>query len=156
MPRKGDRRPLLDRLMGRIEARGSCWQWIGRLDVGGYGVGWVHDETQKGLSRKAHRLVWETLVGPIPTGLTLDHLCRNRACVNPMHLDPVSQRTNILRGEGLAARNALKVACPKGHPYDESNTRLEYGGRRVCIECARAKGRRQAAKRRAVRDGLHA
>lgn len=63
---------------------------------------------------------------PIPDGLVLDHLCRNRACINPNHLEPVSTRVSILRGEGVMARHARKTHCPHGHPYDEPNTWVKY------------------------------
>lgn len=75
----------------------------------------------------AHRAIYETLVGPIPAGLTLDHLCRNRWCVNPQHLEPVTARENVLRGEGLSARRARQTNCKRGHALTVDNV---YAGRR--------------------------
>ena len=80
-----------------------------------------------------HRLVYELFVGSIPVGLTLDHLCRVRHCVNPAHLEPVTLAENTLRGEGPTAVNSRKTHCPKGHPYDVMDS-----GRRRCLVCRRA------------------
>ena len=86
---------LAERLTDKIDARGDCWEWTAATGGKGYGYGWCsNDKRMKG----AHRLIWELLVGPIPEGLTLDHLCRNKLCVNPDHLEPVTHQVNILRG----------------------------------------------------------
>jgi hypothetical protein len=69
----------------------------------------------------AHRFAYSVLVGPIPDGLQIDHLCRNEMCVNPEHLEPVTQRINMLRGTGPQAVNAQKTHCPKGHPLSGNN-----------------------------------
>ena len=71
----------------------SCWIWTGAKDHGGYGVHWVGG----GVSRRAHRLAYEWGIGPVPEGMTLDHLCRTRACVNPAHLDPCTAGENAAR-----------------------------------------------------------
>jgi len=88
------------------------------------------------------------LVGPIPAGLQLDHLCRNRACVRPDHLEPVRSRENTLRGFGPSAINARKTVCAHGHPFDEANTGRSPNGRRFCRECGRIRARAYQARRR--------
>lgn len=84
----------LDRIMRKRELVGACWSFGGALTRAGYGVVGVELRTVY-----VHRYVYERLVGPIPTGLVIDHLCRNRACFNPDHLEPVTQRENCLRGD---------------------------------------------------------
>ena len=101
-----------------------------------------------GTAKKAHRVSWELLVGPIPEGLELDHLCRNHGCVNPDHLEPVTHAVNVRRGRGGTSW-AQKKHCPQGHPYDDANTYL-YRGRRSCRECSRQKCLRQYRRRRAA------
>jgi hypothetical protein len=82
-----------------------------------------------------HRVSYEAFKGPIPDGLTIDHLCRNRACVNPEHLEPVTMRVNCLRGESPAAVHARKTHCPKGHEYSAENTYRHKGNHRMCKLC---------------------
>jgi hypothetical protein len=95
----------------------GCWIWRGWKNPEGYGSTTVARRT-----RLAHRAMYELLVGPIPEGLQIDHLCRTRDCVNPDHLEPVTARENTLRSNAPTAKNARKTHCPKGHPYDEANT----------------------------------
>ena len=111
----------------------GCWLWTGFLNRSGYG--------QYG-RQLAHRIVYEVVVGPIPVGLELDHLCRVKHCVNPEHLDPVIHKVNVLRGVGLTATNSRKTECPQGHAYDETNTIFLKGGGRRCRRCQN--GRRDA------------
>lgn len=103
----------------------GCWEWTGCL-VGGYGQ--VHWQRKK---RKAPRVVYELLVEPIPDGLTIDHLCRNRKCVRPEHLEPVTMRENLRR------RSAAVTHCPKGHEYTPENTYVCKRGYRSCKTCKR-------------------
>ncbi len=106
-----------------------CWLWLASTS-NGYG-----QISVDGHDRQAHRVAYEMLVGPIPQGLQLDHLCRTQICVNPEHTEPVTQRVNILRGVGITAQAALKTECPQGHPYDEANTYVAPDGARACRIC---------------------
>lgn len=127
-------------------APGSCWEWTAAKTSGGYGQFWV-----KPYRVVAHRFSYEQLVGPIPQGLQLDHLCRNRACVNPQHLEPVTQQVNIWRGFSIATQNRLKTHCPHGHPYSVENTYIHpKNSGRICRACARERSRRAYLKRRSL------
>lgn len=106
----------------------GCIEWPG---VRHHGHGRVAHE---GRLHYAHRLAYEQQVGPVPRGLVLDHLCRNPACVNPAHLEPVSDKENILRGTGAGARNARKTHCVRGHELAGDNLLTCAGGRR-CRAC---------------------
>ncbi len=124
----------------------GCWLWTGDRYENGYGRGWIG----KGLSRQAHRAVYLVLVGQVPEGLVLDHLCRTKLCVNPRHLDVVTHRENILRGEGIAAINAVKTHCVHGHEFDEENTRWTRQGWRYCQRCRVETNQREYLRRKAA------
>ncbi len=128
---------MLDRFEDKIlhEPNSGCWLWTGALNQDGYAMFW-----HEGQARRAHRIAYEIHVGPIPDGLQLDHLCRVRCCVNPDHVEPVSCRENIRRGEtGIHERE--KTHCPQGHPYDERNT-YRYRNKRYCRTCMKQRKRR--------------
>ena len=131
-------RTRVERNMSCLPDLPGCWIWTGKL-VNGYGSMNTHIGG-KHTGLPAHRVVYELLVGPIPEGLTLDHLCRVRCCVNPNHLEPVTDKVNILRGTGMSARNIKKTHCSQGHEYTLENTRilrLQRGGLgRSCRTCA--------------------
>ena len=133
-------RPPIERLVRLTDfAESGCWLWCGTRVHGGYGHFWIgsrSDGTRRAVY--AHRWSYAYFVGPIPKGLTLDHLCRVRCCVNPDHLEPVTQRENTLRGDTITTRNARKTHCPRGHPYDDANTYVSPKGLRMCRICRRS------------------
>lgn len=121
----------------------SCWIWQGTKTQNGYGQIKI-----AGTKYAAHRLAYAALVGLIADGLVLDHLCRQPSCVNPAHLEAVSQRENTLRGVGPCAENAKRTHCPQGHPYSGKNLILRRG-KRECRHCHIARCARQFQRRRA-------
>lgn len=123
----------------------ACWLWTGSKSTHGYGL-----RNHNGRNRLVHIIVYELSNGRVPKGLELDHLCRNTSCVNPRHLEAVTHRVNILRGDTFAAKHATKTHCPKGHPYDDSNTRYRKCGRRACKKCSAERCRLWHAKRKFV------
>lgn len=125
-----------DRFWANVEKSGDCWLWTGGKtggEWGRYGAFQVN-----GRQTKTHRFAYELLVGPVPEGLELDHLCRVTLCCNPEHLEAVTHRENLLRGVAPCAVHAKKTHCPQGHPYDKVNTRI-YKGMRTCRVCDRAR-----------------
>jgi hypothetical protein len=123
---------VMERLRKRCDMSSGCWVIDGWLNAEGYGQFSVNNRC-----RLAHRAVYELLVGAIPPGMQLDHLCRVRRCVNPAHLEPVTNRENSMRGTGFSALNAAKTHCPKGHAYSVTNTRVDKLGKRFCRACQR-------------------
>lgn len=121
---------MIEHVFKRVEITGFCWNWD---RVSGAGYGYVQVE---GKMWRVHRLVYTLLVGPIPEGLFLDHLCRNRRCCNPDHLEPVTNQVNNQRGL-TGYHNKIKTHCPHGHAYMPWSTYIDKttGSRRckVCI-----------------------
>ncbi len=137
--------PILERLGDKfVFSPDGCWRWE-RPD-GRYGRIW-----HEGRMASAHRLVYELVMGPIPEGLTLDHLCGNTKCVNPAHLEPVTLRENILRGTSPIAVQARQTHCKRGHLLAEDNLYSSRGGRvkRACRACSHATS---AARRQRMRE----
>jgi hypothetical protein len=130
-------RPIEERFWTKVDTSSGdngCWLWMALKSEKGYGLLWAGSGSK---CLKAHRVAYELMVGPIPEGLQLDHLCRNPGCVNPAHLEPVSNRENTLRGTSFAALNAAKTHCPHGHEYTPENTYIENGRHRQrrCRQC---------------------
>ena len=151
--------PVTERVWRYVDATGDCWEW-----TGGRTSGYGHISGGDGTFRRAHRVVYEFLVGPVPRGMQLDHLCRNRACVNPDHLEPVTPGENTRRSPLSRAR---RTHCPQGHEYTPENTSVSKRNQRSCRECIRAwhranktalsaARRRQRAARRCEYDTLRA
>lgn len=128
----------------------GCWEWNGTLHRKGYAQCKLGGRT-----RQTHRVAYTVLVGPIPDGLDIDHLCRVRRCVNPSHLEPVTAAENNRRAARAKGRNARarKTHCPQGHPYDEANVYTDPRGDRQCRTCRRERNREAAARRRAAQMG---
>jgi hypothetical protein len=134
---------LPDRFAAKVEFDGECWLWLASKDRCGYGqIFWG------GRPHKAHRVAYALLVGPVPQGLELDHLCRNRHCVRPSHMEAVTHRENLKRG----LRGVMTTHCPAGHPYDTANTHIQVSGGRRCRACDRNRVNAANARRREVRN----
>ena len=139
-----------DRFWPKVDRRGpdDCWPWLASIHPDGYG--------RFGVNRKivpAHRFSWELANGrPVPEGRVIDHLCRNRACVNPAHLDPVTNHVNVvIRGFAPASLHLRKTHCIHGHEFTPENTRVRktpWGTGRQCRECDRL---HEAARKRGAR-----
>ena len=137
---------LYQRFWAKVNKTDTCWLWTacashgyGRIKVGG-GFGKM---------LQAHRVAYEMLVGPIPEGLHLDHLCRVTLCVNPNHLEPVTPRENILRGENHVAKRARQTECLRGHPLSGANLYTNSKGGRACKICQNESNKRSYHRRKA-------
>lgn len=118
---------VLERFWDKIEVQpNNCWYYEGHIKGSGYRGFWY-----KCKEVLAHRFAYEVNKGKIPKGLTIDHLCKNRNCVNPNHLEAVTMKENLLRGNTFQAKNSKKTHCPNGHIYSGKNK----NGSRICHEC---------------------
>jgi hypothetical protein len=122
-----------ERFWPKVDASGDCWEWTRSKNKGGYG-----QFSFKGHSYLAHKYAYESLVGPVPPGLELDHRCRNHACCNPDHLEPVTRRVNIMRGVSRSSINARKTHCIRNHEFTPENTIKHSNGSRRCRRCHNA------------------
>lgn len=138
---------MLAKFWMKVKANGGCWEWQNAL-TNGYGT----FAPKRFAILPAHRVAYELIVGPIPEGLELDHLCKNPRCVNPNHLEPVTHAENCRRGDGFGGRNFRKTHCKNGHPLDGPNLYLTTTGKRQCRAC-RAE---QAKAFRERNPGYHA
>ena len=134
------------RFWAKVTKTGTCWVWSAARDRYGYGKFGLN-----GAIVLTHRLAYESIVGPIPEGLELDHLCRVRACCNPAHLEPVTHQENARRGDagGVNHRNRVKTHCLKGHAFDAANTYVTPTGARKCRTCKAATLRQLRLRRKA-------
>lgn len=130
-----------ERFWEKVSKDTGCWEWQAARYPTGYGMYML-----KKRPRYAHRIAYELAIGPIPPGLEIDHLCRNRSCVRPDHLEPVTKAENILRSESPPAQSARATECPNGHPWDAANT-YWYRGWRHCKACRRETNRAWAEKK---------
>ena len=126
------------RFFAKVELADDCWVWVGARNDRGYG-----EFSIRSRRIKAHRWSYEYLRAEIPEGLSLDHLCRNRACVNPWHLEPVDHRTNVSRAYAARPR---RTHCVVGHELTPENTKVSRDGARVCRECSIAYDRNRRLK----------
>jgi len=120
---------ILSRFWDKVEKTNSCWNWRAGKNSDGYGTFWI------GKTVSAHRFAYQLLIGSIPKDKEIDHLCRNRSCVNPVHMEIVTNKINVLRGISSPAENARKTYCKNGHPFNEENTINYKDGRRQCRPC---------------------
>lgn len=142
------RRLTAERFWSKVRKTEKCWEWLACIS-NGYGRFGVN-----GRVKQAHVFAYELTIGPVPEGLELDHLCRNRRCVRPDHLEPVTRRVNLLRGNTIAAVHSAKTHCPQGHPYSGRNLaviRQKYGSTRRCRQCDRERHAASRALRRCLR-----
>jgi len=133
--------PIADRFWSRVDKSGDCWIWTAGVIQQGYGG--FHPS--KGVMVLAHRWAYEQLVAVIPEGLVIDHLCRVRRCVNPAHLEPVTNGENLRRGAGYALRNGMRTTCVNGHEYTEENTYRDPKGGIRCRQCGRDRDNQRKA-----------
>jgi hypothetical protein len=128
----------LVRFLQHVETGRGCWEWRGHRLQSGYGTASDSRGTEP-----AHRRSYRLFVGPIGAGLEIDHLCRNRGCVRPDHLELVTHRENLLRGQGVSAENARKSVCVNGHELNFANTYIRKNGNRDCRVCKKLRERQR-------------
>ena len=142
------------RMVDQSAGETGCWLWTGNTWKG-YGQFGVQQSPGKWKQNKAHRIAYELMVGPIPDGLQLDHLCRQPSCVNPAHLEPVTNRVNGLRGISPTANHARKTHCRVGHEFTPENTMPRIINGNACRECRQCY-RAASALRRAAKSAAGA
>jgi hypothetical protein len=143
-----DGKSIEQRFWEKVKKTDSCWLWTAKKD---HGYGRFYIARTSGI--RAHRVAYMIEKGDIPIGLVLDHLCRERSCVNPSHLRAVTSRENILCGMGGAARKAAQTECINGHPFNEKNTSRHPRGWRQCRKCRHARETIRRRKKKALTKG---
>lgn len=131
--------PFPQRFWSLVDPSGDCWIWKAAKDRLGYGS-WSGKTPREIGESRPHRIAWTILVGPIPIGYWIDHLCRNPSCCNPDHLEPVPPRVNIQRGKNVG--RPLAAHCRLGHPLAGANLYVKPSGERQCRICKRANWRK--------------
>lgn len=133
---------IAKRLMKSVEFAGNgCWNWTAAKSHFGYGNIFV-----SGRGMYAHRVSYQLFKGPIPEGLSLDHLCRNPSCLNPEHLEPVTHKENMKRGFISRGKGGSDTHCPRNHERNDENTHVSDKGIRSCRACARERAREKKAR----------
>ena len=142
---KRSRRVPVEKRLARLtnKSESGCWIWLGGKQSSGHGKIRIDGKTHQ-----VHRVAFELARGRVPAGLVLDHTCKNPSCINPKHLEPVTQRVNLLRGNTIPALHAAKTHCPCGHPYSGDNLCINNRGQRVCKACKREADKKSRSARR--------
>jgi hypothetical protein len=142
------RQPSRDRVRVEVDDETGCHLWTGAVNQDGYGL-----LGRGSFTGMAHRWFWIERHGPIPDGMKLDHLCRNPRCVNPDHLEVVTNRENVMRGEGPTVVASRANVCLRGHPLSPENTIVKTDGSRQCRRCQRVANNRSYRRRQEARRG---
>jgi len=140
--------PLTVRFWSKVQKSSGCWRWTGFIDKGGYGR--IRAAGRDTPILYAHRVAYELLIGSVPEGLQLDHLCRNKWCCNPQHLEPVTMAENLRRGDVPVRTRLVGLLCPKGHPRS-GNVFVWRGHIKACKACRNERRRALYAEKKAVR-----
>lgn len=144
----------MEKYIHKIKLTDTCWLWQGSIGLGGYGIlSQYSSDHRKSLPKRAHRVIYEIARGPIPKGLVLDHLCRVRHCVNPDHLEPVTEKVNLQRGYGPSGLNFRKTFCLRGHHFTSENTYVSPKGGRRCKACRKMQRDQRTIQERMARLG---
>ena len=147
-------KPLHERFHEKVERLESgCWRWTGSIPPHGYGMIYIGRVNGRSTITVAHRVAYELYRGEIPDGLVLDHLCRNRWCVNPDHLEPVTFRENVLRGEAPMVAIHRSGRCKNGHEMTDDNLYVDRNGNRYCRTCQIAYHREERRRKREAKGG---